>query len=43
MKNTIKILIPLLIINTNLMSQKLDVPDGFKYTKVGDYLKVSKE
>lgn len=42
MKNTIKILIPLLIISTNLMSQKLDVPDGFKYTKVGDYLKVSK-
>lgn len=42
MKNTIKILIPLLIISTNLMSQKFDVPDVFEYTKIDDYLRVSK-
>lgn len=36
MKNTIKILIPLLIISTNLMSQKFDVPDGFDYDS--DYM-----
>mgnify|MGYP003639073809 FL=1 len=36
------ILIVLIMFSTNLMSQKFDVPDGFMYTEVGDYIKQSK-